>query len=288
MAASQGTITLLAKARLAHWVPRSFGGVAEAAAIGLLGLVVVMAIVGPDIAPYSPTQQRFQDGTLLPPGSKGHLLGTDQLARDLLSRLLVGTRVSMALAVSAIGFGLIIGALIGVATGYARGWLDSVLMRAMDALLAFPMVVLALAIAAALGPGFRNTLIAISVVQVPGFARLVRAQTLRVMTHDYVSAAKAIGAKPVRVVRVHVIPNIWGPVVAQGVLSLGSTIPAAATLSFLGLGVQPPSPDWGNMIADGYQALSRSPWVMLFPSLAIVFTVSAASIVADGLHRRLQ
>jgi peptide/nickel transport system permease protein len=155
-------------------------------------------------------------------------------------------------------------------------------------LLAFPMVVLALAIAAALGPGFRNTLIAISVVQVPGFARLVRAQTLRVMTHDYVRAAKAIGAKPVRVVGLHVIPNIWGPVVAQGVLALGSTIPAAATLSFLGLGVQPPSPDWGNMIADGYQALSRSPWVMLLPSLAIVLTVSAASIVADGLHRRLQ
>jgi peptide/nickel transport system permease protein len=287
MAASQGTIPLPAKARL-HWVPRSFGGLVEAAAIGVLGLVALIAIVGPDIAPYSPTQQRFQDGTLLAPGSKAHLLGTDQLARDLLSRLLVGTRVSMALALSAIGAGLLIGALIGLATGYARGWLDSVLMRTMDALLAFPMVVLALAIAAALGPGFRNTLIAISVVQVPGFARLVRAQTLRVMTHDYVRAAKAIGAKPVRVVGLHVIPNIWGPVVAQGVLALGSTIPAAATLSFLGLGVQPPSPDWGNMIADGYQALSRSPWVMLLPSLAIVLTVSAASIVADGLHRRLQ
>jgi peptide/nickel transport system permease protein len=287
MAASQGTIPLPAKARL-RWVPRSFGGLVEAAAIGVLGLVALIAIVGPDIAPYSPTQQRFQDGTLLPPGSKAHLLGTDQLARDLLSRLLVGTRVSMALALSAIGAGLLIGALIGLATGYARGWLDSALMRTMDALLAFPMVVLALAIAAALGPGFRNTLIAISVVQVPGFARLVRAQTLRVMTQDYVRAAKAIGAKPVRVVGLHVIPNIWGPVVAQGVLALGSTIPAAATLSFLGLGVQPPSPDWGNMIADGYQALSRSPWVMLLPSLAIVLTVSAASIVADGLHRRLQ
>lgn len=260
----------------------------EIVAGSMLACIGLVAVVGPYVVPYPPDEELLQQGVLLAPGMSGHILGTDQLGRDVLSRLIVGTRVSLELAVAAVIVGLFLGAVVGLVASYRGGWIDVALMRLVDGLLAFPMIVLALIIAAALGPGFGNTLIAVSVAQVPGFARLIRAQSLRVMSSDYVRASKAMAAGPSRIVFADVLPNIWGPVLAQGLLAIGSTIPAAATLSFLGLGVQPPTPDWGNMIATGFQVLGRAPWELLFASIAIVLTVSAASLVGDALHRRFQ
>jgi ABC-type dipeptide/oligopeptide/nickel transport system permease subunit len=264
-----------------------FGWITAFAAF-VLAAIVAASLLGPVLAPYPPELQRFNDGILLPPGSEGHLLGTDQLARDLLSRLLVGARTSLMIAASAVAIGLFAGGAIGIIAGFWGGVLDAILMRIMDGVLAFPILVLALVIAASLGPNLRNTVIAISVVMVPSFARLVRAQTMRVMRLEYVAAARVAGASALRISLYHIVPNIWGPIFAQAVLAVGVAIPAEATLSFLGLGVQLPTPSWGNMIADGYAALSRSPWVMAIPSIGIILTVTSASVLADALRRRLQ
>jgi peptide/nickel transport system permease protein len=259
----------------------------ELAAGAVLLVVVSAAVFGPMLAPYPPALQRFQDGILLPPGSPGHLLGTDQLARDILSRLLVGTRTSLSISLISVLIGLGLGGWIGVVAASRGGWVDAVLMRVMDALLAFPALVLALIIAVSLGPSVSNTVIAIAVVMVPGFARLARARALQVKGSDFVAAARAIGASRRRIIVRHIIPNIWGPLVAQAILAMGSAIPAEATLSFLGLGVQLPNPSWGNMIADGYAILSRSPWGIVFPAIAMVLTVGSASIFGDGIRRKL-
>ncbi|GIU97827.1 MAG: dipeptide ABC transporter permease DppC [Actinomycetota bacterium] len=270
---------------------RSSGGAlrtVEWLAAGAFGLIVLLAILGPLLAPYPPEEQRFADGVLLGPGSPGHLLGTDQLARDLLSRLLVGTRVSLGVALAAVVLGLGLGLLIGGIAGMRGGWVDAVLMRAMDALLAFPALVLALVIAAALGPSLRTTVLAISIVMAPGFARLVRSLTLRERARDYVAAARASGASAGRIARVHILPNIWAPLGAQAALAFGHAIPAEAALSFLGLGVQLPDPSWGNMISEGYAYLSLSPWGVVLPSIMIVCTVASISILADGVRRALE
>jgi ABC-type dipeptide/oligopeptide/nickel transport system permease subunit len=260
----------------------------ERAAAVVLAAIVVMAVAGPLLAPYDPTLQRFADGILQPPLSAGHLLGTDQLARDLLSRLMAGARTSLAIAGGATLMGLVTGVLIGVVAGFRGGVADTVLMRVMDAMLAFPALVLALVIAASLGPNGRNTAIAIAVVQVPGFARVARSLTLRERERDYVNAARVAGASATRIVRVHVIPNVWGPIAAQAVLALGHAVPSEAALSFLGLGVQPPTPSWGNMIAEGYQYIDKSAWPMVLPAICIVLTVGSISLLADAARRRSQ
>jgi ABC-type dipeptide/oligopeptide/nickel transport system permease subunit len=249
----------------------------------VLGLLLLVAIIGPFFAPYPATQQFFNDGRLLPPGSPHHLLGTDALARDVLSRLIVGTRMSMLISVAAVAVGSVVGFLLGISSGYLRGPADTVIMRVMDGVLAFPTLILALIIAVGLGPGVRSAIIAIGVVSVPGFARLARAQTLRIGSSEYIASAHVMGAKTIRVLRMHIIPNIWVPCAAQAALALGYAIPAEATLSFLGLGVQPPTPSWGNMIGDAYATLANDPWLMTWPVLAIMITTLSASLLADGL-----
>jgi ABC-type dipeptide/oligopeptide/nickel transport system permease subunit len=253
----------------------------------LPGLILIMllgvALFGPLAAPYSPTVQLFRAGRLLPPGSPHHLLGTDGLARDLLSRLLVGTRMSLLVAGAAVAAGSIAGFVLGVICGYFRGPVDMIVMRVLDGLLAFPTLVLALVIAVSLGPGTRSAIIAIGTVSVPGFARLARAQTLQVGSSEYITAAKVMGAKATRIIRLHVIPNIWIACAAQAALALGYAIPAEATLSFLGLGVQLPTPSWGNMISDAFTTLATDPWPMVFPVVAVLITTLSASLLADGL-----
>lgn len=259
----------------------------EAVALGISALVLVIAIFGPFIAPHSPNRQDLQQ-TFLPILSDGHLLGTDQLGRDILSRLLVGARISLEIAAGATALGLAVGVFVGVVAGYRGGVVDSILMRMADTFLAFPALVLALVIAAGLGPGIRNTMIALAVVQVPGFARVARGLTLRERESEYVQAAEVAGASWFRIARVHISRNIWIPISAQAVFLLGHAVPGEAALSFLGLGVQPPSPSWGNMIADGYTHLFRTPLEMLVAAVAIALTVGSISIVADALRRRSQ
>jgi len=235
--------------------------------------------------PYSAEEQNFEDGILLPPGSVNHLLGTDQLARDLLSRLLLGARVSLSIALMSVAIGLALGTLIGVTAGYRGGWVSTTLMRVMDSLQAFPTMVLALVIAAGLGPSYQSTVIAISVVMIPGFARVSRTLTLRERDKDYVLASQVAGGKGVRIARTQIMPNIWAPLVAQAAVAFSHAIPGEAALSFLGLGVQPPTPSWGNMMADGYAYISLSPWLIIAPAVALALTVASVSIFADGLQR---
>jgi len=259
--------------------------VVEMVAVIVLALILVGAVAAPFVGPYSSSDQDLQN-TLAAPGADGHLLGTDQLGRDLFSRLLDGAAVSLGIAIAVVASGLVVGTAVGATAGYRGGWIDSVLMRIMDALLAFPALVLALVIATGLGPNIRNTIIAIAVVMVPAFARVVRALTMQARERDYVLAARAAGASTTRILRVHILPNIWPPLSAQAVLALAYVVPAEAALSFVGLGVQQPTPSWGNMIADGYEFLSRSPWGLILPASAIVLTVASVSIVSDALNRR--
>jgi peptide/nickel transport system permease protein len=260
----------------------------EWVALVVISLVCLVALIGPFLAPYPADEQRFADGVLKGPGTSHHLLGTDQLARDLLSRLIDGTRISLEIALSAVLIGLVAGLVIGVTAGYLGGYADTVLMRLMDILLAFPALVLALVIAASLGPNLRNTIIAIAVVMVPAFARLARNLTQRESQREYIQSARVTGARAPRIMTVHVLPNIWTPISAQAVLALAYAVPAEAAMSFLGLGVQPPAPSWGNMIADGYAYLSISPWGIILPSIAIVLTVGSVTILADAIRRRTQ
>lgn len=250
----------------------------------LITLFLVVILV-PLTLPYSAEQQNFDDGLLLPPGSANHILGTDQLARDLLSRLLLGARVSLSIALGSVAIGLVVGAIIGITAGYRGGWMNTTLMRVMDSLQAFPTMVLALVIAAGLGPSYQSTVIAISVVMVPGFARVSRTLTLRERDKDYVLASRVAGAKGIRITTTQVMPNIWAPLAAQAAVAFAHAIPGEAALSFLGLGVQPPTPSWGNMMADGYAYISLSPWPIIAPAVALALTVASVSIFSDGLQR---
>lgn len=265
-------------------VPRRLRGEARRGLIPatILGLLILVAILGPALAPYPPNLQQFSAGRLLTPGAPGHLLGTDLLARDELSRLLAGTRESLLIAVSAVALGGIVGFTLGVLAGYVRGPFETIVVRLLDGLLAFPTVILALTLAVAMGPGVRSAVIAIAVVSVPSFARLARAQTLRAAGSTYVAAGRAMGAGPVRLIGVHIVPNIRTACIAQAALALGYAIPAEATLSFLGLGVQLPTPSWGNMISESYTTLASDPWPMILPVLAIMVTTLSASLLADA------
>lgn len=257
----------------------------ERVAAAILGLILLGAVLAPLIQPYDPEAQNLNE-VLKPPGSPGHLLGTDQLGRDLLSRLLGGALISLGIATAVVAVGVVVGCLVGIIAGVRPGWADSLLMRLMDALLAFPALVLALVIAAGLGPSIRTTVIAVAIVMIPSFARVARSLTRQEIAKDYVLAARASGASWPRIVRVHVLHNIAPPISAQAVLALAYAIPAEAALSFIGLGVQQPQPSWGNMIADGNDYLADSPWGLLLPALAIVITIGTISVLADGLRRR--
>jgi peptide/nickel transport system permease protein len=257
------------------------------AAVGLtiVAFLVICALTAPWISPYEPNRQRLLDALQAP--SAEHLLGTDENGRDVLSRILYGTQVSLAAGIFSVTIALSLGVTIGLVSGYFGGRVDNVLMRCMDALLAFPTLVLALAITATLGPGLRNAMIAIGIVGTPIFARLTRGQVLSVREREMVEAARTIGASHVRIMVKHILPNVMGPLIVQISLSVAVAILAEATLSFLGLGVQPPQPSWGSMVSRGKDYLDLAPWLAFAPGGAILLAVLGFNFVGDAVRDAL-
>jgi peptide/nickel transport system permease protein len=255
-------------------------------AAGFVAVLFLVALLAPFLSPHDPIAVNADDAYLRPL-SPGHLLGTDELGRDLFSRMLWGARVSLPVAFVAVAVGLIVGGLIGLASGYAGGVVDLLLMRVVDALLAFPALILAIAIVAALGPGLRNAMIAIGIVAIPAYARLVRAVVLQLKQMEFITATRSLGATPMRLIVRHVIPNLLNPIIVQVSLSAGFAILAEATLSFLGLGAQVPTPDWGQMINSGATFLANDPWLAIVPGAAISLTVYSFNLLGDSLRDAL-
>ena len=253
--------------------------------LAIVTLAILAAIAAPWLTPYPPERQDI--GILLTGPSGVHPLGVDDLGRDVLSRVLFGARVSLAVGVIAVGISLFVGVPLGLVSGYFGGGTDNVIMRVMDGLLAFPALVLALGISAVLGPSLENAMIAIGVVGVPTFARLVRGSALAVRNLEYVLAARAVGAAQPRIVIRHVFPNVLSPVIVQASLAVGVAILTEATLSFLGLGVQPPTPSWGSMVDAGKGYLSVAPWFAFAPGAAIFVTVLGFNFLGDALRDAL-
>jgi len=253
--------------------------------LAVVALVLLVALSADVIAPYNPNQAQ-QAGVLTPP-ALAHWLGTDQLGRDVLSRIIHGARTSVQAGVVSVGFALMTGVSIGLLAGYHGGWIDDALVLLVDALWSFPTLVLALAIAASLGPGLTNAMLAIGVVFTPVFARLVRGQTLSVRERDFVMAARALGAGSGRVMLRHIWPNVTPPIIVQTSLLVASAIVVEAALSFLGLGIEPPTASWGSMLKAGYQYMQQAPWLSFAPGTAIFVTVLAFNLLGDGLRRGL-
>lgn len=248
-------------------------------------LVIATAALAPWIAPADPTRPDFNN--LLKPPSRAHLMGTDDLGRDELSRVIFGARTSLLAGIVSVGIAIAIGLPLGLLSGFYRGRLDDFLMRLTDALLSFPFLVLALAIAAVLGTGLSKAMIAIGIVFTPGFIRLSRAQVLSERERAYVEAARAAGVSDARIVWRHILPNSLSPVMVQASLAAAAAITAEATLSFLGLGTQPPTPSWGSMLNIAQAYLSKAPHLALWPGLAIFVTVLSLNLVGDGLREVL-
>jgi peptide/nickel transport system permease protein len=248
-------------------------------------LVLVCALAAPLIAPYDPNEQDYL--ALTDPPAAAHLLGTDDLGRDVLSRIIYGSRVSLEVGLIAVGIACAIGVSLGLVAGYTGGLVDDMIMRVVDAIQAFPNLVLALAITAALGPNVGNAMMAIGFVATPGIARLTRGQTLSVREREFVAAARVCGASPLQIMRVHIWPNVTAPIVVQATLLMGTAIVTEAALSFLGVGVQPPTPSWGAMLRTGSQYLEVAPWIGITSGAAIFGTVLAFNFVGDGLRRAL-
>jgi peptide/nickel transport system permease protein len=253
--------------------------------LAVLALLVVLAVLGPTVAPKSPTAVSVTDR--LQPPSLEHPFGTDELGRDVLSRVIVGARVSLQVGAIAVSIALAAGVTIGLVAGYYGRLVDTVLMRLMDVVFAFPAILLAIAILAVLGPGITNAMIAIGVVYTPIFARVTRGSVLSVREEVYVRAARSIGASDARLIVRHVLPNVAGPIIVQTSLSLAFAILSEAALSFLGLGVQAPDPAWGRMLAEGRAFIQDAWWMGVFPGLAIVVTVLAFNFVGDALRDAL-
>ncbi|MFC4455460.1 ABC transporter permease [Deinococcus sonorensis] len=258
--------------------------------LAVLGLIVVvvltaMALLAPVIAPFDPARQDFS-ALLQRPGG-GHLLGTDELGRDTLTRVMYGARISLSAGLVSVLLALIAGSLLGLLAGFVGGWLDEVIGRVIDALLAFPFLILAITLAAILGPSLQNTMLAIAIVTTPAFARVTRAQVLAQRELEYVQAAGALGAGRWRTLLRHILPNISGALIVQASLAIAEAVLAESTLSFLGLGVQPPTPSWGSMLNTARGYLQTAPWLALSPGVVIFLTVLAFNLLGDGLRDAL-
>jgi len=264
---------------------RALPGLRSASVLGIIALTVslawvLVAILAPVIAPADPLGQ---SSSMLSSPSSLHLLGTDELGRDVLSRVIWGARVSIPYSVLMVAFSVVIGALVGGIAGYFGSWLDELIMRIADFVFAFPTIILAMAIAAALGPSLNNAVIAIVLVTWPTYARVVRSLVLAAMHSDYVSAARLFGASSLKAMAVEVLPNVAGPLVVFATLGLGNAMLFLAGLSFLGLGSQPPTAEWGSMISDATQYYDKW-WLALFPGLAVVSVVLSLNILGDRLR----
>lgn len=248
----------------------------------LIGGLIVLAIISPYIAPYDPIQTDIAHRLEAP--SRAHLFGTDALGRDIFSRILYGTRISLRIAILTALIATTIGAPLGIITGYFRGRVDDLLMRITDMFMAFPRLILAMAIAAALRPTLENVIIAISLAAWPAYARLARSVALGLREENYVEAARAIGAGPLRVLARHVFPGVISPVTIQISLDMGGIILTAAGLGFIGFGAQPPTPEWGVMISEGRNYITQEWWVSTFPGIAISFVVLGFNMLGDGIR----
>ena len=251
----------------------------------IVGLLVTAGILAPWLTPYDPTQQSLME--VLQPPSLEHPLGTDNLGRDLLARILYGARLTLFMGVFAVGVGMVVGVPLGVLSGYYGGWVDMAIQRVMDLMLSFTTFLLALALVSLLGVGLTNVIVAVGISTIPRFARLVRSSVLTLREVAYVEAGLALGARDGRILRLHVMPNAMAPVIIQATLSMGSTILIAAGLGFLGLGVQPPTPEWGAMLGEGRNYIFTSHYLTTFPGLAIFLAVMGFNLLGDGLRDAL-
>jgi dipeptide transport system permease protein len=263
------------------------------AVIGLVvfATIVVLAVFAPVFAPHAPDQQ-FSNALLIPPsweagGQLRFLLGTDAVGRDILSRLLFGARYSLFVGVVVVLISLVGGILVGLIAGYFRGWLDTLIMRVMDVILAFPALLLALVLVAVLGPSLLNAMIAIAIVYQPHFARLTRAAVMGEYSRDYVTSTRVAGAGHLRLMFLTILPNCLAPLIVQATLSFSNAILDIAALGFLGMGAQPPTPEWGTMLAEAREFILRAWWVVTFPGLAILIAVLAINLMGDGLRDAL-
>ena len=263
------------------------------AVVGLwiFGAFAILALFGPWIAPYDATAQ-FREATLQPPfwqegGSWAFPLGTDPLGRDMLSRLIVGARFSFFVGVVVVSIAATGGILMGLVAGFAPKWVDTIIMRIMDVILAFPSLLLALVLVAILGPSLTNAMIAIAIVLQPHYVRLTRASVMSERQKDYVTSAKVAGAGLPRLMFITVLPNCLAPIIVQAALSFSTAILDAAALGFLGMGAQPPTPEWGTMLAEAREFILRAWWVVTLPGLAILVTVLAINLMGDGLRDAL-
>ncbi|MCR4391733.1 MAG: ABC transporter permease [Candidatus Acetothermia bacterium] len=255
--------------------------------LSLTGTVIIvalllLALLAPYIAPFNPYATNPTQ-KLLPP-SRTNLMGTDGLGRDVFSRMLYGTRISLWIALLILLIAGTLGTAVGIVAGYVGGFWDNLLMRITDVFMAFPQLILAMAVAAALGPNLTNVVIAISFGAWTVFARLARSRAIAVREEDFIEAARAVGAGPLRILFVHILPMAMSPVIIQGTLSMGGIILTAAGLGFLGFGAQPPSPEWGLMVSDGRNFMPHAWWVSTFPGLAIMITVLGFNLIGDGIR----
>ncbi len=252
--------------------------------VAFLALVAIFASV---FFPYDPKTDSHLEIKLKPP-SGAHPFGTDNLGRDVLVRVIHGAPISLQVGLAAVAFGITVGTILGMIAGFFRGAIDSIIMRLMDIMLAFPATLLAIAIVAVRGPGLNNTMLAIGIVSVPGYARVARSMVLSLQEREFVSAAKAVGARPLRMLFRHILPNGLSPLIVQGTLNIATAVLEAAALGFLGLGAQPPQPEWGAMLSDSYKFLTVGAyWPVLFPGLAIMLTVLGFNLLGDGLRDAL-
>jgi len=259
----------------------------KGAVLGLLIILITItvAIFAPQIAPHDPYTQNWRNR--MEPPSREHLLGTDEHGRDQLSRIIYGSRLALTIGLISVSIGLIAGGFLGLIAGFFGGLLDNIIMRVMDVMMAFPGILLALGLVAALGPGLYNVMIAVGIWSIPLFARLVRGTVLSVKENDFVDGAKALGASNLRIIGRHILPNIIPPVLVLSTLRLATALLSAAALSFLGLGAQPPQPDWGAMLSQARAHIHSSPHLSLFPGLAIMILVLSFNMVGDGLRDAL-
>jgi peptide/nickel transport system permease protein len=253
--------------------------------LGIVVFFIIVALCADFLAPEGMNEQKLES-RLLPPSSE-YWLGTDDFGRDILSRLIYGARISLWVGFFSVLGSVIIGSLLGIIAGYYGRWVDTLISRFFDILLAFPSILLAIAIVAVLGPSLRNALIAIATINIPNFGRLVRSKVLSLKEEEYIKAAKAIGMSDARILFRHVLPNSLAPIIVQGTLAIATAIIEAAALGFLGLGAQAPAPEWGKMLADSKEFIIQAPWTVVFPGLAIMLTVLGFNLLGDGLRDAL-
>ncbi len=264
--------------------------------LAILGFLILVAVFAPALAPYDPIKVLTDVKPRTPPcihllgcpaDKPEHFFGIDGNRRDMLSRIIYGSQLSLEIGVTTVTFAIVIGAALGAVAGYAGGWLDNIIMRVMDVLLAFPSLLLSIAVVAVLGPGLINALLAIAFVSIPVYARIVRASVLQVKEQDFVAASRALGASPLGILMNHVLPNALTPLIVQATLGIASAILDAAALSFLGLGAPPPTPEWGLMLGEERNSVFNAPHLVFLPGIAIMLTVLAFNLIGDGLRDAL-